>query len=125
MADYAEDANARLNECREYASVAARLPYWRYTISGLYLIAAAYMLMNYHRQIKGANLVLLISWAISAVLHILWTYFLQRGITYEWLSIVSIYAWHLVNHIIFLVVVLSLKFILINMEGKNKTYEEV
>ena len=90
-----------------------------------YLVAAASLLKNYHKSFRGTNLVLLITWAVDSVVSIVFTYFDQRGTSHLWLFMIHILLWHIGVHIIFFVVVLSLKFILIRMEGKDKTTEEV
>ena len=70
-------------------------------------------------------MVLLAGWAVDAVVHLVWIYLDKRGIDNIWLYVVHMLLWHVGNHIMFFVVVLSLKFILIRMEGMDRTIEEV
>ena len=94
-----------------------------------YLIVAAYFLKNYQNSFRGANMFLLIGWAVDSIVSIIWVYLRQSKTEMNkklevLMYVMHVFLWHIFNHIVFFIVILGLKFILINMEKKNRTIEE-
>ena len=98
-------------------------------MSIFYLVVAAYFLKNYQKSFRGANMFLLIGWAVDSIVSIIWVYLHHRGIKMSQtvevgIYVIHVFLWHICNHIIFFFVILGLKFILISMENKDRPIEE-